>query len=50
MAPDVAGRSFDVPLYLGKQGITLAGNINSEASQPLRLHLVEDVTHVLANR
>lgn len=53
MAPDVvcAGRSFDVPLsVLGKQGITLAGNISSEAFQPLRLHLVEDVTRVLANR
>lgn len=53
MAPAVvcAGRSFDVPLsVLEKRGIRLAGNINSEAFQPLRLHLIEDVSHVLANR
>lgn len=56
MAPAVvcAGRSFDVldvPLsVLEKRGIRLAGNINSEAFQPLRLHLVENVSHVSANR
>lgn len=52
MAPDVcAGRSFDVPLsVLGERGIMLAGNSSSEALQPLRLCLVEDVTHALANR
>lgn len=49
MAPDVVctGRSFDVGgSIFGKQSLTLTGNNNNKASQPLRLHLVD----VLADR